>query len=122
MDRSELERRLAKAGGSPALIQKAAQDSLGLGIFIRSLVGMERDAVAAAFSGLLAGSAATPDQIEFIQLVIEELTANGAMDAQRLYESPFLDISPQGPEALFPAAELDLMVQTLQGLARRASA
>jgi len=41
----ELERMLADAGGTPELIQKAAEDKFGLGIFIRSLVGMEREAV-----------------------------------------------------------------------------
>ena len=34
-----LERLLADAGGTPDLIQKAAEDKLGLGIFIRPLVG-----------------------------------------------------------------------------------
>ena len=48
---------------------------------------------------------ASADQIEFIDLIVSELTANGVMDAARLYESPFLDISPQGPEGLFPAAK-----------------
>ena len=40
----ELEHVLADAGGSRELFQKAADKNLGLGIFIRSLVGMERDA------------------------------------------------------------------------------
>ena len=76
-DVGELERMLADAGGTPELIQKAAEDKLGLGIFIRSLVGMEREAVSQAFSGVIAGTQATPDQIEFIELIVSELTANG---------------------------------------------
>ena len=93
-----------------------------LGLFIRSLVGMDRDAVSAAFSDLIAGTTTTPDQIEFIALIVEELTANGAMEARRLYESPFLDISPQGPEELFPAATVDRLVEMLGVLKQRASA
>lgn len=121
-DLDELERMLADAGGTPELIQKAAEDKFGLGIFIRSLVGMEREAVAQAFSVVVAGSQATPDQIEFIDLIVSELTTNGVMDAGRLYESPFLDISPQGPEGLFPVAKVDRMVQVLAEIRQRAAA
>ena len=60
-DVAELERMLKEAGGTPALIQKAAEDKLGLGIFVRSLVGMEREAVSQAFSEVIAGTQATPD-------------------------------------------------------------
>jgi len=118
----ELERMLEDAGGTPELIQKAAEDKFGLGIFIRSLVGMEREAVSQAFSEVIAGTQATPDQIEFIELIVAELTATGVMEAGRLYESPFLDISPQGPEGLFPAAKVERMVQVLDEIRRRAVA
>jgi type I restriction enzyme R subunit len=121
-DLVELERMLADAGGTPELIQKAAEDKFGLGIFIRSLVGMEREAVAQAFSEVVAGTRATPDQIEFIELIVSELTTNGVMEAGRLYESPFLDISPQGPEGLFPMAKVDRMVQVLDEIRQRAAA
>jgi type I restriction enzyme R subunit len=121
-DLVELERMLADAGGTPELIQKAAADKFGLGIFIRSLVGMEREAVAQAFSEVIAGTQATPDQIEFIELIVSELTTNGVMEAGRLYESPFLDISPQGPEGLFSVAKVDRMVQVLDEIRQRAAA
>ena len=39
---------------------------------------MEREAVSQAFSGLIAGTNATSDKIEFIELIVSELTANGA--------------------------------------------
>ena len=121
-DLVELERMLADAGGTPELVQKAAEDKFGLGIFIRSLVGMEREAVAQAFSEVIAGTRATPDQIEFIELIVTELTTNGVMEAGRLYESPFLDISPQGPEGLFPVAKVDQMAQVLDEIRQRATA
>ncbi|MBE0549247.1 MAG: DEAD/DEAH box helicase family protein [Rubrivivax sp.] len=121
-DLVELERMLADAGGTPELIQKAAEGKFGLGIFIRSLVGMEREAVAQAFNDVIAGTQATPDQIEFIELIVSELTTNGVMEAGRLYESPFLDISPQGPEGLFPVAKVDQMVQVLDEIRQRAAA
>lgn len=64
----------------------------------------------------------TPDQIEFIELIISELATNGVMEAGRLYESPFLDISPQGPEGLFPVAKVDRMVLLLDEIRHRAAA
>ena len=121
-DIAELEHMLLAAGGDAVLIQKAAQDSLGLGIFIRSLVGMEREAVVLAFSELVSGTRASADQIEFIDLIVEELTQSGCMEARRLYESPFLDISPQGPEGLFPASKVEQMFQVLQDIGQRAAA
>jgi type I restriction enzyme R subunit len=121
-DLKELERMLVDAGGTPELIQKAAADKFGLGIFIRSLVGMEREAVAQAFSEVIAGTRATPDQIEFIELIVSELTTNGVLEPGRRYASPFLDISPQGPEGLFPAAKVDRMVQMLDEIRQRAAA
>ena len=51
-----------------------------------------------------------------------QLTAAGVMEAGRLYESPFLDISPQGPEGLFPTAKVARMVQVLDEIAQRAAA
>jgi len=122
LDIAELERMLLDAGGSPEVIERAAQDSVGLGLFIRSLVGMEREAVVEAFSELVSGTKATADQIEFVELIVSELTQTGQMEAKRLYESPFLDISPQGPEGLFAAAKVEQMVQVLKEIRQRATA
>jgi type I restriction enzyme R subunit len=120
VDVAVLERMLVDSGGSKELIHKAVAEHLCLGIFIRSLVGMEREAVTQAFSSLVAGTTVTPDQIEFIDLIVGELTANGVLDKSRLYESPFLDVSPQGPEGLFPSAKVEQMVQVLDELRKRA--
>jgi hypothetical protein len=105
-DLVELERMLVEAGGTKALIDEAKEKSEGLGLFIRSLVGLDREAAMQAFSEFLKGSTATPDQIEFIELVVQELTLNGVMEADRLFQSPFTDISSQGPLGVFPPAKV----------------
>jgi type I restriction enzyme R subunit len=121
-DITELERMLIEAGGSPELINEARKQSHGLGIFIRSLVGLDREAATQAFSEFISGTTATPNQIEFINLVVQYLTENGVMEPDRLYESPFTDINPLGPEGVFPSAKVDQMVQVLVGIRQMAAA
>ena len=121
-DLAELEKMLVEAGGSPELIKAATEQSHGLGIFIRSLVGLDREAAMQAFSDFVSGSTATPNQMEFIELIIQELTQNGVMEVARLYETPFVDISPMGPEGIFPSAKVEQMIQVLAEIRGRAAA
>lgn len=121
-DLKELERMLEDAGGSPDVIQQAVEQSHGLGIFIRSLVGLDRETAKQAFSQFVVGTTVTASQLEFIDLIVQYLTENGVMDAARLYESPFTDISQQGPEALFLPIRVTEMVGVLNEIRKRAVA
>ncbi len=121
-DLEELERMLVEAGGSADVIKLAAEQNHGLGIFIRSLVGLDRETAKQAFSQFVSGTTATASQLEFIDLIVQYLTENGVMDAARLYESPFTDISQQGPEAMFPTARVNELVQVLDEIRERAVA
>ncbi len=111
---------LIEAGGTKSLIEEAKEKSQGL--FIRTLVGLDREATMQAFSEFLKGSTATPDQIEFIELVVQELTLNGVMEPDRLFQSPFTDINSQGPLGIFPAAKVSSLVEVLADIRRRAVA
>jgi len=86
--------------------------------FVRSMVGMDRSAAQAAFSQFLDDHSLTTPQIRFIEMIIDQLTARGVMEASALYESPFSDIHAGGPDELFAGKEdiINAVFQTLKSL------
>ena len=114
-DLSALEAMLVASGaGGPEDIARATEESHGLGLFIRSLVGLDREAATEAFSEFLTDSRFSAAEIRFIQLIVEHLTANGVMEARRLYEAPFTDHAPTGPDFLFSDRDVDRLVVVLE--------
>ncbi len=79
----------------------ARSESPSLAHFVRSLVGLDRTAARAAFSGFLADRSLTAPQIRFIEMVIDQLSARGIIEASALYEPPFSNLHAEGPDALF---------------------
>lgn len=113
-DLGELERMLAASGlGATDDFRRAALESEGLGIFVRSLVGLDRGAAKEAMAGFIDGKVLSANQLEFINLVVNHLTEYGVMEPARLYESPFTDLTPLGPEGLFPSHDVDALVKVL---------
>jgi type I restriction enzyme R subunit len=55
-----------------------------------------------------------------VNLIIDSLAELGVVDAARLYESPFTDLAPLGPDVLFSESEVTEIVDILHSV--RASA
>lgn len=122
-DFDELEKMFAESGiGGAEEIARAREESNGLGLFVRSLVGLDREAAKEALGGFLSGKTLSANQIEFTNMIVGHLTEHGIMEAALLYESPFTDITPSGPEGLFTAAQIDELVSVLHEVHDRAVA
>ncbi len=83
----------------------ARSEAPSLVYFVRGLVGLDRAAAQSAFSDFLNDESLTPQQIRFVEMVIDQLTARGVMTASALYEPPFSNLHAEGPDALFGGKE-----------------
>ena len=119
-DLSALEEMLLAAGVGQTDLDGAALLTGGLGLFVRSLVGLDRGAAAEAFGEYLDGTRYTVDQIRFVDLIIDELSHNGVVDPGRLFESPYTDHAPTGPDFIFGDAQIAGIVDILDDIRHRA--
>lgn len=85
------------------LMQRSEASSLAH--FVRALIGLDRSAAQAEFSDFLNDRSLSPPQIRFVEMVIDQLTSRGVMEASALYEAPFTDLHVGGPEGLFAGKE-----------------
>src|SRR5690606_2618319 len=97
----ELERIFLEADvARPRDLERVQADG-GLGLFVRSLVGLDREAAKAAFGAFMSNRPLSANQIEFLNMIIDHLTERGQMDPRLLYESPFTDLDPMGLAGMF---------------------
>jgi type I restriction enzyme R subunit len=83
---------------------------------------MDREAAKQALAGFLTGKTLSANQIEFVNLIVNHLTEHGVMEPRRLYESPFIDLTPHGPEGLFSQSSIDELIALLDDVRRTAIA
>ncbi len=122
-DLAELERMLVANGvGALEDLDRAKAESHGLGLFVRSLIGLDREAAKEALGTFLTGKTLSANQIEFVNLIINHLTEHGLMEAAALYESPFTDLTPSGPEGLFNESQIGELISVLISIRDRAAA
>jgi type I restriction enzyme R subunit len=122
-DLGELERILAESGiGTPEDVQKAKDESKGLGLFVRSLIGMDRQAAKTALGAFLSLGNLQANQIHFLDEIVNHLTEHGFVEAARLYESPYTDYNPQGVDGVFTSQQVDELFSILDDVRKRATA
>ena len=122
-DLAELERiMLEQAGGDSVLVEQLKTETEGLGLFVRSLVGLELEAANEAMSKFLSDSSATKNQIAFVRMIVQQLTHDGAMTKLRLYQTPFTDLAAAGPESIFAFAKATELCAVIEDIRQRAIA
>jgi type I restriction enzyme R subunit len=122
-DLADLQRILVAAGiGDDSTFEQASKKAGNFGKFIRSLVGLDRAAAKEAFVEFLDDKRYSKNQIQFVTLIIDELTERGIVEIARVYEAPYIAIAPEGPEAIFDDADLDRILTAIKSLSLSASA
>ena len=119
-DLAALERIFTNEGSSPEELE-AARGGGGLGLFVRSLVGLDREAAKRAFAGFSSGGTLTVNQLEFVNLIINHLTRRGWMDPSQLYSSPFVDRHPASVDGLFDGTLVSQLVAVLASVKQNAT-
>ena len=123
LDLSEIERIMVETGGfKRSDVTSAAAEAHGLGLFVRSTVGMDRVAATAALSSFTAGTTFTGNQLAFVELLVDQLTQRGIVDPALIYEAPFTGVAPTGPDGLFTGTQVVSLVTVLRQIRSTAEA
>lgn len=85
-----------------------------LGLFVRELVGLDRAAAKEAFAEYLNESRFNARQIEFVNRIIDYLTANGIMELSALHEPPFTDMHDRSLDGLFAEIQRIMLVDRIK--------
>lgn len=119
LDLAELERILLESGlGSLEDLNRAAND--GLGLFVRSLVGLDREAVEEALSEFVAGTTLTAQQLNFLNVLTNHLMENGKVSPKALFNSPYNELAPSGPDVLFGDEKIGQLISILRSIENHA--
>ena len=94
----------------------------GLGIFLRSLTGLDRAAAKEAFSSFTSGNRLNGNQTEFLNLVIDYLSESGIVEPKRFYESPFTDFDDLGIAGVFSTDQSKRIIQIVRDINNAAAA
>lgn len=100
--------------------QFASDDGHSFGVFVRSLLGLERSVAQEAFAALLQKTQLNPNQINFINMIIDYLCVNGVLDPSKLMDQPFVSLHHEGVYGLFDDNTVDDIVQVVRSLEENA--
>ncbi len=115
---SKLEQLLFDGGerGTKSDFIKATNTSQPIGQFIRSILGLDRNAAMTAFSTFLEKGNLSANQQQFLEIIINNFTINGFIDPAQLYESPYTDINIAGLDGVFDDGDSSMIVSIIRGV------
>jgi len=85
-----------------------------LGLLVRSVVGLDRNAAKEVFAEFQAKAPMKPDQMTFLDEVVEYLVKNGTMEPKRMFEAPFTHISTLGVAGIFGEDESKKFIELVK--------
>lgn len=112
-DLDELQRLLEEADIASSADFARVRAMPDLPDFVRSLVGLDRKAAQAAFNEALAGQILSAQQIRFVEMIVDHLSASGRMEPELLYAPPFTDSAPNGVSDVFGSAEVSRIIEAI---------
>lgn len=98
----------------------ALGDENSFGIFVRSILGLNRSAANDAFSALLYRTNLNANQINFISMIIDYLSVNGVLEPGMLLDQPFASIHHEGVYGLFDDKTVDEIVNVVRAVKENA--
>jgi len=115
-DVAEVERMFLSEGVADEGRIGALRADGGVALFLRSILGLDREAAKAAFAEAIDLGSLSSAQLEFIDLIIDHLSAEGVIDPALLYESPFTDYDAMGLSGLFDDNQAKGVVAAIERL------
>lgn len=76
--------------------------SAGLDKILRTLVGMDSEAVAKRFTAFAADHRLNATQMRFLDLLQSHIRKFGTIEMKQLFEQPFTSVNSQGVAGVFP--------------------
>ncbi len=119
-DLLHLEQIFTAEGSTLEEIDAAKKEAQSLGLFVRSLVGMDREAAKIALSRFLQSGTMNANQVEFVNLIVNHLASRGTIEIARLYESPFTDVHPFGLDGMFKEDSTVALLAALNSIRQNA--
>ena len=96
---------------------KFLQKDVGLGEFIRSIIGLDENSIKEVFAEYLDNNKFNSTQIRFIEMIIDYLRKNGTMlNLGVLYEQPFIFINQNGIDGIFKSNDTDKIIELINSI------
>ncbi len=93
-----------------------------MGLLVRSIVGLNRKAAKEAFAEFLEKSALHPDQITFLNEVVNYIVKNGTMEPKVLFDDPFNRLHDLGLIGVFGEDKSKEVVKLINEVTKNAEA